>query len=71
MLLRSYEASMFRILDRWLPRGGFARSVSILAGGTAMAQALAIAASPILTRLYKPSDFGALQVFISLMASLW
>jgi O-antigen/teichoic acid export membrane protein len=58
---------MLRILDRWLPRGGFARSVSILAGGTAMAQALAITASPILTRLYKPSDFGALQVFISLI----
>ena len=56
-----------RQVDRWLPRGGFARSVSILAGGTAMAQGIAIAASPILTRIYKPSDFGALQVFISLM----
>src|SRR3984957_369256 len=53
---------------RWLPQGGFARNVSILAGGTAAAQALAIAASPILTRLYKPSDFGELQIFISLMA---
>ncbi len=56
-----------RLLERWLPRGGFARSSSILAGGTAIAQAIAIAASPILTRLYKPSDFGALQLFISLM----
>ena len=56
-----------RLLQRWLPRGGFARSVSILAGGTAMAQVIAIAASPILTRIYKPSDFGVLQVFISLM----
>jgi O-antigen/teichoic acid export membrane protein len=52
---------------RLLPRGGFARNVSILAGGTAMAQGLAIAASPILTRIYKPADFGALQVFISVM----
>lgn len=33
-----------------------------------MAQALAVAASPILTRIYKPVDFGGLQVFISLMA---
>jgi O-antigen/teichoic acid export membrane protein len=56
------------LMARWLPQGGFARSVSILAGGTAMAQALAIAASPILTRLYQPSDFGELQIFISLMA---
>lgn len=50
-----------------MPRGGFARSVSILAGGTAFAQVIAIAASPILTRIYKPSDFGVLQVFLSLM----
>lgn len=59
--------SITKVMDRWLPRGGIARSVSILAGGTALAQALAVAASPILTRIYKPSDFGALQVFISLM----
>jgi O-antigen/teichoic acid export membrane protein len=56
------------LIARWLPQGGFARSVSILAGGTAAAQVLAIAASPILTRIYKPSDFGELQIFISLMA---
>lgn len=59
--------SLTRVLDRWLPRGGIARSVSILAGGTALAQVVAIAASPILTRIYHPADFGALQVFISLM----
>jgi O-antigen/teichoic acid export membrane protein len=33
-----------------------------------MAQAIAVAASPILTRIYRPVDFGALQVFTSLMA---
>jgi O-antigen/teichoic acid export membrane protein len=55
-----------RLCHRWLPAGGFARSVSILVGGTAMAQAMAVAASPVLTRIYRPSDFGVLQVFISL-----
>jgi O-antigen/teichoic acid export membrane protein len=55
-----------RLCHRWLPIGGFARSVSILVGGTALAQAIAVAASPVLTRIYRPSDFGALQVFISL-----
>jgi len=50
-----------------LPRGGLARNVSILAGGTALAQAIGVVASPILTRIYKPVDFGALQIFISLM----
>lgn len=62
------KQSLRRVFDRRLPRGGFARSVSILAGGTALAQVIAIAASPILTRIYKPVDFGALQVFISLMS---
>lgn len=61
------KRSLEQTLDRWLPRGGFARSVSILAGGTALAQAVAVAASPILTRIYKPADFGALQIFVSLM----
>jgi O-antigen/teichoic acid export membrane protein len=55
-----------RLRTRWLPTGGFAQSVSILVGGTAMAQAIAVVASPVLTRVYRPSDFGALQVFISL-----
>src|SRR5258707_9653906 len=55
-----------RLCIRWLPTGKFARSVSILVGGTAMAQAIAVAASPVLTRIYRPSDFGVLQVFISL-----
>ena len=55
-------------VNRFLPRGGFARSVSILTGGTALAQVIAIAASPVLTRVYKPADFGSLQVFISIMA---
>ena len=62
------KQSFRQLLDRWSPRGGFARSVLILAGGTALAQAILIAASPILTRIYKPADFGALQVFVSLMS---
>jgi O-antigen/teichoic acid export membrane protein len=59
-----------RLINHWLPSGGFARSVSILVGGTAIAQAIAVAASPMLTRIYRPSDFGALQVFISLTGFL-
>jgi O-antigen/teichoic acid export membrane protein len=66
--MKMKKQSLRRIFDRWLPRSGFARSVSILVGGTALAQALAVAVSPILTRIYKPSEFGALQVFISLLA---
>ena len=68
IMMRMTNWPLARLFDRWMPHGGFARSVVILAGGTALAQVIAIAASPILTRIYKPSDFGALQVFISLMA---
>src|ERR1700760_2731999 len=57
---------LLRLCHRWLPAGGFARSVSILVGGIALAQAIAVVASPVLTRVYHPSDFGVLQVFISL-----
>jgi O-antigen/teichoic acid export membrane protein len=55
-------------LRRLLPRNRFARSVSILAGGTAAAQFLGILAAPLLTRLYTPDDFGILAAFVALLA---
>lgn len=54
-------------LRRALPKSRFARSVSILAGGTAAGQAITILASPLLTRLYSPEDFGLLAVFVALL----
>ena len=50
-----------------LPRGPFSRSVSILAGGTAFSQALAVLASPVLTRLYSVEDFGYFQMYAAFM----
>lgn len=50
------------------PKNNFARSVSILVGGTAGAQLLTIAATPLLTRLYTPNDFGVLAVYMSVLA---
>ena len=46
-----------------LPRGRFARSVTLLAGGTALGQAIIVLVSPILTRLYTPEDFGVFGVY--------
>ena len=51
-----------------LPKGQFARSVTLLAGGSAAGQLLIVLASPILTRLYSPSDFGALTVYSSILS---
>src|SRR5205823_13070184 len=48
--------------------GPFARSVSVLAGGTVGAQLLAAVATPVLTRLYSAHDFGCLQLYVSVMA---
>lgn len=48
----------------------FLRNVAILVGGTAFAQFLVILASPIITRLYTPEDFGVLAIFISIVATL-
>ena len=51
-------------------KGGFGRNVLVLVSGTAVAQAIPIAASPILTRMYSPSDFGVLAIFVAVTAVL-
>lgn len=51
-------------------KGGFARSVMVLVGGTALAQALGILALPLLTRIYDPADFGLLALFSALLGMI-
>lgn len=51
-----------------LPKGAFARNVSLLAGGTALSQFFAVLVAPFLTRLYPVEDFGCFQIYISVMA---
>lgn len=53
-----------------LPRNSFLRGVIAMAGGTVGAQAVVIASSPILTRLYTPGEFGVMAVFVGLSAIL-
>lgn len=62
------QPTMRTLIAKLLPRNRFARNASILAGGTALAQVLGIVSAPVLTRIYRPSDFGALQIFLSAMA---
>ena len=54
-------------LEHWLPAGSFARNVGMLTGGTAFAQALAVLALPLLTRLYSPEDFSLLAVYVAII----
>lgn len=55
-------------LTKKLPNGAFLSGVAALMAGTALAQAIPMLASPVLTRLYSPSDFGALALFTSITA---
>lgn len=43
------------------------RGVGVLVGGTTVAQALAVLALPLITRLYTPDDFSLLAVYSSLL----
>ena len=45
-----------------LPQGDFFRGVVTIAGATGAAQLIGILSSPIITRLYSPSDYGAFAV---------
>lgn len=56
------------LVKKILPQSAFVRGVSVLVGGTAGAQALMVLASPLLTRLYTPEDFGLLAVYGGLLA---
>jgi len=56
------------MIDRFKLRSEFARSVVTLMTGTTVAQAVPVAISPVLTRLYGPEDFGVLALFIAVTA---
>ena len=51
-------------------KSSFVRNVAIVTSGTVLGQSIMIAASPILSRIYKPEDFGAFAVFASTVGIL-
>lgn len=53
-----------------LKRSQFARNVAVLSSGTAAAQAIPIAVSPLLTRLYPPDEFGLVALYVSCVSVL-
>ena len=56
------------MIKKYISDSEFARNVITLMTGTTIAQAIPIAISPILTRIYSPEDFGVLALFISISA---
>ena len=54
------------MIKKIILRSQFRRNVLTLMTGTTIAQAIPVAISPILTRLYSPDDFGVYALFISI-----
>jgi len=53
------------MLTKLKPKSEFSRNVLTLMTGTTIAQAIPIAISPILTRIYTPEDFGMFALYMS------
>lgn len=54
------------MLNKFKPKSEFSRNVLTLMTGTTIAQAIPIAISPILTRIYTPENFGVFALFIAI-----
>jgi O-antigen/teichoic acid export membrane protein len=50
-----------------LRRQSFLKNVAILGAGTALAQSLNLLLAPVLTRIYKPLEFGQYALFVSFL----
>ncbi len=59
---------MIKRIKTYLSKREFTRNVLTLMTGTTIAQAIPVAISPILTRIYTPDDFGILALFLSITA---
>lgn len=59
-----------KVNEKLNKQGGFLKSVSVLVGGTAVTQGLAVLSLPFLTRIYSPDDFSIFAVYISLLMIL-
>ncbi|HVS64176.1 MAG TPA: lipopolysaccharide biosynthesis protein [Thermoanaerobaculia bacterium] len=57
-------------IARSIGQHGFLRSVGVLVGGTVVGQGAILAASPLITRLYTPADYGTLAAFTALLFML-
>lgn len=53
-----------------LPRNRLARGVSVLSGGNAIGQIIVLLAAPLITRLYTPSQFGIMALYVSITSVL-
>ncbi|EPJ45829.1 MAG: hypothetical protein OFPII_24770 [Osedax symbiont Rs1] len=55
-------------MSRFKPKTEITRNILTLMTGTSIAQAIPIAISPILTRIYSPEEFGVLAIYIAVVS---
>lgn len=55
------------MINKLKPKSDFSHNVLTLMTGTTIAQAIPIAISPILTRIYTPEDFGVFALFLAIV----
>jgi O-antigen/teichoic acid export membrane protein len=67
--MRRFVLSLMR-LKNLFPKSNFTRNVLLLASGSAFAQIVNVLASPLVTRLYTPEDFGIFSVYSSILGLL-
>ena len=53
--------------NQFKPQSEYSQNVLTLMTGSTLSQAISIAVSPILTRLYKPEDFGLYAIFVAII----
>jgi len=58
------------MITKLKPKSEFSRNVLTLMTGTTIAQAIPIAISPILTRIYTPEDFGVFALYMGIASIL-
>jgi len=54
--------------SRFLPKGKYKRGVGVLVVGNIISQVLLLLATPLLSRLYSPAEFGLLSLFTATIA---
>lgn len=58
------------MINKLKPKSEFSRNILTLMTGTTIAQAIPLAISPILTRIYTPEDFGLFALFVAISSIL-
>lgn len=58
------------LLKKKIGKSSFGKNITLIAGGTALAQAIGIIFSPVITRMYLPEQYGILTAYTAVLGLL-